>query len=289
MPDASTSVFQLPVGIGVGYKLQHFQDIINNPGSVCWLEIHAENYMGEGGRPLAQLKHLRENFPFSCHGVGLSIGSESDLDKDHLARLKKLNAWLEPSVFSEHLAWSTHDSHFYNDLLPVPYTESTVARVSEHINEIQDTLARQMLLENPSTYFHFEESDLSEIQFIEEVAKRSGCGLLLDVNNIYVSSVNNSRDALGYIDTFPLHLVQEIHLGGHEDDVDDDGALLLIDNHASEVSDLVWDLFSKVVARAGPIPTLIEWDNDVPEWHILESDASKAATILDCTVQQRSI
>ena len=278
---ATTNGFSLPNGPGVGYKAQHFSSILAMSGSVQWLEIHAENYMGEGGRPLAQIRRLREDFPFSCHGVGLSIGGEEPLDKGHLERLRKLNGWLEPAVFSEHLAWSTHDNHYYNDLLPLPYTESTLARVCDHIDEVQETLGRQMLLENPSTYFEFEESELSEIELISGIAERTGCGLLLDVNNVFVSSTNNGRNARSYINEFPLELVQEIHLGGHEDDEDDDGSLLLIDNHASEVVDPVWELYACTIDRAGPVPTLIEWDNNVPDWPELEAEAKRAAKILE--------
>ncbi|MCY4541250.1 MAG: DUF692 domain-containing protein [Rhodobacteraceae bacterium] len=272
----------LPPGPGVGYKAVHFSDIVSHPGSVEWLEIHAENYMGEGGRPLAQLRRLRRDFPFSCHGVGLSIGGEEPLDKEHLARLKHLNGWLQPAVFSEHLAWSTHEGHYYNDLLPVPYTREAQSRVCSHIDEIQDTLGRRMLLENPSTYIEFAESEMSEIDFISGIADQTGCGLLLDVNNVHVSAVNHERDAEAYIDAYPLHAVEEIHLGGHEGDEDDDGNLLLIDNHASEVVDPVWELFRRVTALAGPIPTLIEWDNDVPDWATLEAEAQRAGDILAC-------
>ncbi len=270
----------LPHGSGVGYKPQHFNAILDAPGSVRWLEIHAENYMGRGGRPLAQIRRLREDFPISCHGVGLSIGGEGPLDKEHLERLSKLNGWLEPAVFSEHLAWSTHENRFYNDLLPLPYTEATLGRVCDHIDEVQETLGRQMLLENPSTYFEFEETQMSEIEFISGIAERTGCGLLLDVNNVFVSATNHGRNACSYIDGFPLVLVQEIHLGGHHDDETDDGSPLLIDNHASEVVDPVWELYAHTIARAGPIPTLIEWDNDVPDWPTLEAEARRAANIL---------
>ena len=275
----------LPAAPGVGYKPQHYDSILADSGTVKWLEIHAENYMGDGGRPLAQLRRLRDDFPVSCHGVGLSIGGAGDLDEDHLERLGKLNDWLEPAVFSEHLAWSTHEGCYYNDLLPLPYNKETVNRVSDHIDQVQETLGRQMLLENPSSYFEFENSTMEEIEFILEISRKTGCGLLLDVNNVHVSAVNNNRDANDYIDRYPLDLVKEIHLGGHADDQDDDGQLLLIDDHASEVRDTVWDLYRRTIARAGPLPTLIEWDNDVPEWDILEAEAARAALVLDGEVK----
>ncbi|MGR3323190.1 MAG: DUF692 domain-containing protein, partial [Pseudooceanicola sp.] len=166
----------LPALPGVGYKPQHYASIIADPAPVGWLEIHAENYMGDGGRPLAQLRHLAERFPVSVHGVGLSIGGEGRLDPDHLARLKHLCDWLQPASFSEHLAWSTHDSAFLNDLLPLPYTDATLARVSDHVDEVQTLLGRRMLLENPSSYLAFEESTWNETDFLREIARRTGCG-----------------------------------------------------------------------------------------------------------------
>ncbi|GGA24918.1 MNIO family bufferin maturase [Neptunicoccus cionae] len=271
---------QVPNRAGVGYKAQHLDDILQNPDSIGWIEIHAENYMGDGGRPIAQLRHLRERFAVSCHGVGLSIGAEGPLDQDHLNRLKKLVDWLEPGLFSEHLAWSTHDSHFLNDLLPVPYTQATVDRVVAHINQVQDTVGQQMLLENPSTYVAFEESDRTEIAFLSEVASRSGCGLLLDVNNVFVSATNQNYSPEGYIDAFPTDLVGELHLGGHEEDADDFGATLLIDSHSRPVVDPVWALYEYTLAKAGPRPTLIEWDNDIPEWDTLATEAARADRLL---------
>lgn len=272
--------FSVPNRAGVGYKAQHLDGILKSPDTVGWLEIHAENYMGEGGRPIAQLRHLREQFPISCHGVGLSIGAEGPLDADHLSRLKHLVEWLDPGLFSEHLAWSTHDSHFLNDLLPVPYTQATVDRVVDHIDQVQNTVGRKMLLENPSTYVAFAESDRSEIDFLTEVATRSGCGLLLDVNNVFVSATNQNYSPEGYIDAFPTEHVGEIHLGGHEEDADDHGAPLLIDSHSREVVDPVWALYEYTLQKSGPRPTLIEWDNDIPEWDVLAADMIRADGIL---------
>ena len=282
MLDATTHRFdRLPDAPGVGYKPQHFDAILSGPGSVRWLEIHAENYMGDGGRPLAQLRHLAERFAFSVHGVGLSIGGEGRLDPDHLARLKHLCGWLNPASFSEHLAWSTHDTDFLNDLLPLPYTEATLARVADHIDEVQEVVGRRMLLENPSSYLAFEESTMSETDFLREIAKRTGCGLLLDVNNVFVSATNLGKDAMTYLRDFPVEHVGEIHLGGHDEDEDDHGAPLLIDSHGREVADPVWALYQATIEMAGPRPTLIEWDNDVPDWPVLEADASRAARILE--------
>ncbi|QBF32793.1 DUF692 family multinuclear iron-containing protein [Thalassococcus sp. S3] len=280
MLDAMSPHDRLPDRPGVGYKPQHFSALTSDAGSVGWLEIHAENYMGDGGRPLAQLRHLAEQFPISVHGVGLSIGGEGALDADHLARLKKLVGWLNPASFSEHLAWSTHDSHFLNDLLPLPYTNATLTRVAEHIDQVQEVVGRRMLLENPSSYLAFDESTWSETDFLAEISRRTGCGLLLDVNNVFVSATNLGYSPQGYIDAYPLEKVGEIHLAGHDEDEDDHGAPLLIDSHGREVADPVWALLDHTLDRSGPKPVLVEWDTDVPDWPILEAEAARAARAL---------
>jgi len=281
MFDATTRHLQhLPNRSGVGYKPQHFNAILENPTPVEWLEIHAENYMGDGGRPLAQLRHLAEKFPISVHGVGLSIGAEAPLDVNHLARLKHLLDWLNPASFSEHLAWSTHDSHFLNDLLPLPYTKTTLSRVTDHVNQLQDVVGRKILLENPSTYLEFTETQMGEVEFLTQIVERTGCGLLLDVNNVFVSAINQQTDPTSYINSFPMSHVGEIHLGGHDEDQDEQGAALLIDSHGRAVVDPVWALYAHTISVAGPKPTLIEWDNDIPEWPILAAEAARAETIL---------
>ncbi len=270
----------LPALPGVGYKAQHYSAIQADPAPVGWLEIHAENYMGDGGRPIAQLRHLAERFPISVHGVGLSIGGEGRLDPDHLARLKHLCGWLNPASFSEHMAWSTHDSHFYNDLLPLPYTDATLTRVADHIDEVQEVLGRRMLLENPSSYLAFAESTWDEPAFLAEISRRTGCGLLLDVNNVFVSATNLGYEPRAYIDGFALDKVGEIHLGGHDEDQDDHGAPLLIDSHGAKVVDPVWALLDHTLNRAGPKPVLVEWDTDVPDWPVLAAEAQRAADAL---------
>lgn len=279
MRDTSTS--GLPARAGVGYKPQHFAAIMADPGAVGWLEVHAENYMGDGGRPLAQLRHLAERFPISVHGVGLSIGGEDALDRQHLDRLKHLCDWLRPVSFSEHLAWSTHEGAYFNDLLPLPYNAATVDRIVRHIDLVQEVLGRRMLLENPSSYLAFAGSDMSETDFLTEVTRRSGCGLLLDVNNVHVSAINLGFAAQDYIADFPMEQVGEIHLGGHDEDKDEVGAVLLIDSHARPVADPVWDIYAAVLARGGARPTLIEWDNDVPDWPTLQAEAARATALLD--------
>lgn len=286
MRDIANHFTALPAAPGVGYKPQHFTEITTDARPVEWLEVHAENYMGDGGRPLAQLKHLAQSFPISVHGVGLSIGGEGRLDPDHLARLKNLCDWLQPASFSEHLAWSTHDSHFLNDLLPLPYTPATLARVADHIDEVQEVLGRRMLLENPSSYLAFAESTHSETDFLRELARRTGCGLLLDVNNVFVSATNLDMDPRAYIDDFPLDKVGEIHLGGHDEDHDDHGAPLLIDSHGSPVADPVWALLAHTLDRSGPRPLLIEWDADIPDWPVLAAEAARAAGALNAVTAQ---
>ncbi|QBY02584.1 DUF692 domain-containing protein [Rhodophyticola sp. CCM32] len=271
---------RLPLAAGIGYKAQHYTALTAAPGPVSWLEIHAENYMGDGGRPIAQLRALAERFPISVHGVGLSIGGEAPLDRDHLARLKHLCDWLDPASFSEHLAWSSHDIGYLNDLLPLPYTEATLARVAAHIDQVQDSVGRRVLLENPSTYLAFEDTTMAEVEFLAELAHRTGCGLLLDINNVFVSATNQGSDARAYIDSFPLHHVGEMHLGGHDEDQDDQGRPLLIDSHGREVVDPVWALYRYTIAKTGPCPTLIEWDTDVPGFDILKAEAARADAIL---------
>lgn len=269
----------LPIAPGVGYKSQHFEALRATPGPVAWIEVHAENYMGDGGRPLAQLKALSEDFAISVHGVGLSIGGQSPLDQDHLARLRRVIDWIKPASFSEHLAWSSHGV-FFNDLLPLPYTDATLDRVASHITQVQDHLGRQMLLENPSSYLAFDESTYRETDFLAELVARTGCGLLLDANNVFVSATNLKMSPTAYIDAYPTEFVAELHLGGHDVDSDAHGALLLIDSHGQEVADPVWDLYTYTLDKAGPRPTLIEWDNDVPDWSVLRDQAARAGAAL---------
>ena len=271
---------KLPARAGVGFKPVHFRTILVEPQPIGFFEVHAENYMGAGGPPHAQLVALRQRYALSLHGVGLSIGSMQPLDRDHLARLRSLCDRYEPESFSEHLAWSSHDGVYFNDLLPLPYTPQTLARVAEHIDTVQTTLRRQMLLENPSTYVGIAESTIPEVEFLAEVSRRTGCGLLLDINNVFVSSTNLGTSPQDYLDEFPFERVEEIHLGGHYLDIDDAGAPLLIDAHAAPVAQPVWELYACVIARIGPIATVIEWDNDIPDWSMLRAEATAAEHIL---------
>ena len=271
---------QLPASAGVGFKAEHFREINEAPQPLDFFEVHAENYMGAGGAPHAQLAALRERYALSIHGVGLSIGSTQPLDRAHLARLKSLCDRYEPESFSEHLAWSTHNDIYFNDLLPLPYSEETLAHVCAHVDEVQSALGRQMLLENPSTYLQFAESTIPEVDFLAAIAERTGCGLLLDVNNVFVQAKNHATDAREYLKRFPLDRVREIHLAGHDEQTDDVGAPLLIDAHGTPVAEPVWTLYGEVLERTGAIATLIEWDNDVPAWPVLRAEAERAGKML---------
>jgi len=271
----------LPGRAGVGFKPEHFEAILAGPGDVGFFEVHAETYMGDGGPPHRRLEAIREAYPLSLHGVGLSIGSPKPLDRDHLQRLKGLIRRYQPAQFSEHLAWSSHDEGFLADLLPLPYDDETLAIVCRHIDETQEALGTRMLLENPSTYVQFSDSAIAETEFLAEVARRSGCGLLLDVNNVYVSATNHGFDPFAYLAAFPLRHVGEIHLAGSADATDDEGAPLLIDAHNSPVRAAVWALYQETIGRLGPTPTLIEWDNDVPAWPVLLAEARRADAAMD--------
>ncbi|MBL8587920.1 MAG: DUF692 domain-containing protein [Methylobacteriaceae bacterium] len=270
----------LPARAGIGLKLEHARALLDEAPDLGFLEVHAENFMGAGGPPHAFLTALRARYPLSLHGVGLSIGGEAPLDEAHLDRLAALTERYEPASFSEHLAWSTHDTAYLNDLLPVAYDRPTLARVVEHIDRVQSRLRRPMLLENPSTYVAFAASEMDEIDFIAEAARRSGCGLLLDVNNVQVSCVNHGRDPVAYLQAFPVERVGEIHLAGYAEDRDDAGDRLLIDAHDRPVGEDVWKLYRRALRRVGPAATLIEWDNDVPALPVLLAEAAKAEAAL---------
>ncbi len=279
----------IPAGsVGVGFKLEHAPEVFGTDHGLGFFEVHAENYMGDGGPPHRMLSELRALAPLSIHGVALSIGGAAPLDREHLTRLKRLIDRYDPALFSEHLAWSTHEGVYLNDLLPVPYTAETLDRVSGHIDEVQHTLGRTMLLENPSSYVDFDSSTMSEVDFLRAVVKRTGCGLLLDVNNVYVSAVNHGTEPMAYLDDFPMEHVGEIHLGGHFEDRDDLYAPLLIDAHGTPVAETVWNLYARTLARIGAVPTLIEWDNDVPNFPVLVAEAARARGLMAAEIKRRS-
>lgn len=271
---------EIPARAGVSLKPAHYRTILESRPDIGFFEVHAENYMGAGGPPHRYLTEIRNRYPLSLHGVGLSIGADRPLDRDHLRRLASLVRRYEPGLFSEHLAWSSHGAAFFNDLLPLPYTTETLECVCTHVHEVQEALGRQMLLENPSTYVAFVESTYSEVEFIAEVVRRTGCALLLDVNNAYVASTNQGWDPERYIHQFPLAHVRQIHLAGHARDADELGRPLLIDSHDRPVCEIVWYLYDQAIRRLGPTPTLIEWDQNLPSWPQLSAEAERADSIL---------
>lgn len=275
-----TNAVKLPARGGVGLKPEHFRAIVDTWPDIGFFEVHAENYMVAGGPFHHYLTRIRERYPLSIHGVGLSIGGAGPLDEAHLDRLAALLDRYQPESFSEHLAWSSHGSVFLNDLLPVPYHRGTLERVCDHIDRVQSRLRRTMLLENPATYVEFDSSTMSETEFIAEVLRRTGCGLLLDVNNAHVACTNHGRDPYAYIRALPLARVGEIHLAGYAQDKDAAGDPLLIDSHGSPVAQVVWELYRHTLGLLGPVATLIERDSDIPAFDVLAAEARQAEVIM---------
>ncbi|ROM79935.1 hypothetical protein BK652_20805 [Pseudomonas brassicacearum] len=280
VPGAQAARVELPPRAGLGLKTGHFQAVLGSRPDIGFFEVHAENYMVAGGPFHHYLGLIREHYPLSLHGVGLSIGTEGKLDEVHLKRLAELIERYQPQAFSEHLAWSSHGPVFLNDLLPLAYDAQTLDRVCDHIEHVQETLKRPMLLENPATYLAFERSTIDEPDFLSDVIRRTGCGLLLDVNNLYVSCANHQRDPLAYLDALPLHAVGEIHLAGFAEDADNLGDRLLIDDHGAPIDLAVWALYRQVLERIGPVATLIERDNQVPAFSVLQEEARQADELL---------
>lgn len=270
----------LPQRAGLGLKPEHFAIVLESGPALGFFEVHAENYLVAGGPLHHFLGRIRERYPLSVHGVGLSIGGDEPLDEAHLDALAALLARYQPQAFSEHLAWSSHGGCFLNDLLPLPYTNTTLQRVCDHIDRVQERLARRMLLENPATYVEFAESSIAEAEFIAEVVRRTGCGLLLDVSNAYVSCINHGRDPLAYLLALPLAAVGEIHLAGFARQRDGRGDPLLIDHHGSAIDTAVWSLYAQALERVGPTATLIERDNDIPPFAQLCAEAAAADRLL---------
>jgi uncharacterized protein (UPF0276 family) len=267
----------IPARAGIGLRTPHYREMIESrPAAAGWLEVHSENYFGAGGQPHAFLERLREDYPLSLHGVGLGLGSAAELDARHLTRLKALVERYAPGLVSEHLCWSAVPGRHLNDLLPLPYTEEALAHVVERIERTQEHLGRRILIENISSYLRFKHSTIPEWEFVTQVARRAGCGILLDVNNIYVSAVNQGFDARTYLDAIPGELVDEIHLAGY-----DESGACLIDTHGRNVSEPVWALYQATIDRIGTRPTLIEWDTDIPALPVLLDEARKAQRILD--------
>ncbi|SEG75817.1 MNIO family bufferin maturase [Marinobacterium lutimaris] len=288
MSNRQPSPFQPPAGLpaaaGIGLKPEHFQPLLESQPKLGFVEVHAENYMVAGGPMHHYLHRVHEQYALSLHGVGLSIGGSEPLDETHLERLKTLIERHRPERFSEHLAWSSHNGHFMNDLLPLPYTGERLQKVCDHVDRVQERLGIQMLLENPATYVQFRASSYSEPEFIGEVIRRTGCGLLLDVNNVYVSAINHGFSSHDYIDALPCDQVGEIHLAGfaldRNSNSDAQGAPLLIDSHDAPVADAVWTLYDFALKRTGPVATLIERDANLPPLPILVAEAQQAAARL---------
>jgi uncharacterized protein len=265
-------------GSGIGLRSPHVAEVLAACPAIDWLEVHAENYMG-GGPAVRALERIRRDYPISIHGVGLSLGSAEGLDAAHLERLAGLVERLEPALVSEHLSWSIVGSAYLNHLLPLPYTEEALAIVCRHVEQVQDRLGRRLLVENPSSYLRFDDSPMPEVEFLDVLARRTGCGLLCDVNNVYVSCANLGGDAGAYLDALDPAAVAEIHLAGHAVN-DADGRPILIDDHGSRVAGAVWQLYARALARFGPVPTLVEWDTDLPPLAVLLDEAQTAGVML---------
>lgn len=270
----------IPARAGVGLKPAHYAEILETKPTMGWFEVHPENYMGAGGSPHKYLDAIRRDYALSLHGVGMSLGGVDPLDVEHLARFKSLVDRYQPGLVSEHLAWATHDGDFMNDLFPLPLTPEALDVMCEHVDQMQTTLDRQILVENPSTYLSLGGDVMSEPEFLHALARKTGCGLLLDVNNVYVSARNHEFDPIGYLDGIDAQLIGEIHLAGHA--VEKVGGVeLRIDDHGSQVCSDVWNLYERLIMRVGAKPTLIEWDTNVPEWAVLSHEADRAQMVLD--------
>lgn len=261
---------------GIGLRSVHYRDILATRPQVGWFEAHSENYFGAGGQPLHYLERIRSLYPLSLHGVGLSLGSAGPLDREHLRKLKSLVQRFEPALVSEHLSWGAAAGRHLNDLLPLPYTEEALRVVGAHVSQAQDVLGRQILIENISAYLQFRHSTMDEADFIAALIADTGCAMLLDVNNLYVNAVNHGIDPIAYLGKIPVGAVREMHLAGF--DIADD---LLIDTHGKRVAVPVWDLYRDALERFGPMPTLIEWDTDIPALAVLLEEANKAQTLLE--------
>lgn len=272
--------------IGVGLKAQHYDEVLDSRPALDFFEVHAENYMMEGGAHHRYLEAICSDYRLSIHGVGMSLGSASGLDAEHLKRFKKLVERYRPWLVSEHLAWSRSDGGYLNDLLPLPLTEQSLNVVCDNVSRMQDAIGRRILIENPSSYLAFQESDIPEVEFLEKLATQTGCGLLLDVNNVYVSGRNMRWDVAAYLDAVPASLIGEIHLAGHLlKEVN--GQEIRIDDHGSAVADEVWHLYRQLIERIGARPTLIEWDNNIPEFPILLKEAEISREVMEANSRSK--
>lgn len=278
--DTSRVAALIPAHAGIGLRAEHYREVTETLPPSAWFEVHSENYFGEGGAPLSYLECVRQNYPISFHGVGLSLGSCDELNRRHLMQLKSLIDRFEPGLVSDHLSWSSVDGKYLNDLLPLPYTDEALELFIRHIEQAQEFLGREILVENPSSYLEYTHSTIPEWDFLSEVAKSSGCGILLDVNNIYVSATNLKFDALRYLRSLPRSRIKEIHLAGFTINRYPEGEIL-IDTHNALVSKEVWALYREAIDRFGALPTLIEWDKDLPPLQVLLDEAHRAEEILE--------
>ena len=270
----------IPARAGIGLRAEHYEAVLETPPPIGWLEVHSENYFGAGGKPLRYLERIRALYPLSLHGVGLSIGSTDPLDRRHLGKLRELIQRFEPALVSEHLSWGSVGGRHLNDLLPLPYTEEALDHMVARVTQTQDELGRQILIENPSSYLQYVESAIPEWEFLVALADRAGCGVLLDVNNIYVSARNHGFDASAYLRAIPRRVVREIHLAGFTVNRFEEGEIL-IDTHNRPVWPTIWTLYHQTTQRFGQVPTLIEWDSDLPELSVLVNEAHRADAILE--------
>ncbi len=276
----------IPPSVGIGYKPVHYDSILKSNAAIDWLEIHPENYMSPGGPFMARLEVMAARYPISLHAVGLSPGSPDPVDGEHLKRLKALVERFHPMLVSDHLSWSREGDVFLPDLLPVPYTKEALNAVCDNVSRIQDGLGRQILIENPSSYLRPQGEDIDESAFLIALAEQTGCGLLFDVNNLYVSAQNTGLDMAAYLAALPPEIIGEIHLAGHKVEPAPTGNIL-IDDHGSKVRQAVWDLYGRAIERLGPTPTLIEWDTDIPELEVLVAEAAKARAIIEQSISRR--
>jgi uncharacterized protein (UPF0276 family) len=280
-PNTTREITSIPARAGVGLRTPHYREVIDTPPDIAWFEVHSENFFADGGKPHEILEQVRTQYPISLHGVGLSLGSTDPLNLWHLNKLKGLIDRYEPGLVSEHLCWCSVDNRYVNDLLPLPYTQEALRHIVQRIEQVQEYLGRQILIENLSSYLQFTDSSIPEWEFVSAVAKQSGCGILLDVNNIYVNARNHGFDPITYLETIPVAAVKEMHLAGHSDEGD-----CLIDTHSKPVTEAVWQLYARAVEQFGRVPTLIEWDMDIPPLQILLDEATHAQQIMEARYEQ---
>jgi hypothetical protein len=276
-------------GLGLGLRPKHYSDVLEGRSSVdhvSWFEVVSDNYVSTGGRPLHYLEGVRRDYPVAFHGLAMNLGSADPLDEKYLKALEESVNAIEPFVVSDHCCWTSFGGQHSHDLLPLPYTKESVKHVADRISRVQERFARRILIENVSSYLQYAHSEMTEWEFLSEICRKADCGLLLDVNNIYVSSVNHKFDPIKYLDGVPLDRVGQVHLAGHSRYRSKAGEIYLIDTHSKPVCPEVWDLYGETVRRVGPVNTMIEWDHDIPEWDALRAEMLKAKDVQEKTVER---